>query len=117
MRRFLVVLFACLRRTCPVCLHGRMFRSHFTLNVRCPNCGVIYERAAGELSGGMAINTVVTLSIAISGAFLALFTSIDIGALIGILVALVIVFPIWFYPYARALWIGLLYLTGSIREE
>jgi hypothetical protein len=28
-----------------------------------------------------------------------------------------IAFPMWFYRYARSLWTGVLYLTGSIFED
>lgn len=102
---------------CPACHHGRMFRSRFTMNVRCPACGIVFERSAGEFSGGMAINTVVTSTIAVIGAALAFFTDIPVWPLIAAMIAVSTLFAIWFYRHARALWTGILFVTGSIREE
>lgn len=105
----------CLR--CPACERGRMFRSWFTMNVRCPVCGVIFERDAGEVTGGMAINSVATSAIAVLGASLAWFSDVPVWPLIGGLVALATLFAMWFYRHARALWAGILYLTGSMFES
>ncbi len=117
MARVLRVLLLSLLRTCPACQHGRMFRSRFTMNVRCPVCGIVFERGAGEFSGGMAINTVATSSVAVSGAALAFFTDMPVWPLIAALTLVSVAFALWFYRYARALWAGILYLTGSIRED
>jgi uncharacterized protein (DUF983 family) len=94
-----------------------MFRSFFTMNVRCPVCGVIFERDAGEVTGGIAINTIVTATMAFAGASLAFFTDIPLLPLLTILMLATIAFPLWFYRYARSLWTGVLYLTGSIFED
>lgn len=117
MVRILRVLFFSLLLICPACQHGRMFRSRFTMNVRCPVCGIVFERGAGEFSGGMAINTVATSSVAVTGAALAFFTDMPVWPLIAVLTLISVVFAIWFYRHARALWTGILYLTGSIRED
>jgi uncharacterized protein (DUF983 family) len=117
MRRIAGVLLSCARLRCPACRRGRMFRSHFTMNVRCPVCGLIFERDAGEVTGGVAINTVITALIAVSGAGLAFVTDIPLAPLLIGLVLVTILFPLWFYRYARSLWTGVIYLTGSIDEH
>ncbi|MGQ9549284.1 MAG: DUF983 domain-containing protein [Roseiflexus sp.] len=94
-----------------------MFRSRFTMNVRCPVCGVVFERGVGEFSGGMAINTVATSSVAVTGAALAFFTDLPVLPLIVTLILISTAFAIWFYRYARALWAGILFLTGSVLED
>jgi hypothetical protein len=94
-----------------------MFRGLFRMNVRCPVCGVIFERDAGEVTGGMAINAVLTATLAVSGAAVAFFTDIPILPLLATLVAATIIFPLWFYRHARGLWVAILYLTGSINED
>jgi uncharacterized protein (DUF983 family) len=94
-----------------------MFRSFFTMNVRCPVCGVIFERDAGEVTGGIAINTIVTATMTFAGASLAFFTDVPLLPLLAILMIATIAFPMWFYRYARSLWTGVLYLTGSIFED
>jgi len=94
-----------------------MFRSLFTMNVRCPVCGVIFERDVGEVTGGIAINTIVTSTLTIGGAALALFTDIPLLPLLSVLIIVTIAFPLWFYRHARGLWTGVLYLTGSMFED
>ncbi|GAB4122425.1 MAG: hypothetical protein OHK0050_32200 [Roseiflexaceae bacterium] len=94
-----------------------MFRFLFTMNVRCPVCGVIFERDAGEVTGGVAINTFVTATFTVGGAACAFFTDLPITPLLIGLVLFTILFPLWFYRHARALWTGILYLTGSMFED
>lgn len=117
MGRISRVLLCCIRLICPACQHGRMFRSYFTMNVRCPVCGVIFERDAGEVTGGIAINTVVTATFAVCGAALAFFTDIPLLPLLAGLVIATVLFPLWFYRHARGLWTGVIYLTGSMYED
>lgn len=118
MRRIVRILILGLLLTCPACQYGRMFRSRFTMNVRCPVCGVIFERDAGEVTGGMWINLTVTLTIVmLAAAYLALFTSLPVVPMIGALGLFTIVFTLFFYRHARGLWASILYLTGSIFED
>lgn len=102
---------------CPACSHGRMFRSFFTMNVRCPACGVIFERDGGEVTGAMAINITLTMFIAIMGSAMTFFTRISPMLLLSVLSVVTVLFPLWFYRYSRALWVGVIYLTGSMFEE
>jgi uncharacterized protein (DUF983 family) len=103
---------------CPACQQGRMFRSHFTMNVRCPICGVIFERDAGEVTGGMAINMSVTSLIAVvGGGLLGVLTDLPAGVLILGVGAVTVAVGLLFYRRARGLWTSILYLTGSIFED
>jgi len=94
-----------------------MFRSLFQMNVRCPVCGVVFERDAGEVTGAMAINTALMSLMAIVGAVLAIITTIPTGWLIGGTAAMMIFFGVFFYRHARAVWVGILFLTGAIFED
>jgi hypothetical protein len=94
-----------------------MFRSLFQMNVRCPVCGVVFERDAGEVTGAMAINTALMSLMAIVGAVLAIITTIPTGWLIGGTAAVMIFFGVFFYRHARAVWVGVLFLTGAIFED
>jgi uncharacterized protein (DUF983 family) len=118
MRRTLYILIYGLFLICPVCQRGKIFRSLFTINVCCPNCGVVFERDPGEVTGGMAITLVLTSTITvISGGLLALLTALPIWLLIGSLSVFTVVFGLLFYRHARGLWISFLYLTDSMFEE
>lgn len=117
MRRIVRVLLQSFLLTCPACQHGQMFRSRFKMNVRCPACGVIFERDGGEVTGALAINVTMTMGIALIGSIAAFSSEIPVLPLLSILSAIVIVFPLWFYRHARGLWIGIIYLTGSMFED
>lgn len=118
MRRTLRILTQGLLLICPACGHGRMFRSLFKMNVRCPVCGIIFERDMGEVTGGMAINvTVTSMGATIAAAYFALLTDIPALPLIGLLGAGTVAFALLFYRHARGLWAGILYLTGSMFED
>jgi uncharacterized protein (DUF983 family) len=118
MLRMLRIFLDGLLLTCPVCRRGRMFSSLFTMNRRCPNCGVIFERDVGESTGGMAITMVVTSTITvIVGGLVAMFTTFPVLPLIVILGLFTVVFGLLFYRHARGLWTSFLYLTGSMFED
>jgi uncharacterized protein (DUF983 family) len=93
-----------------------MFRGLFRMNVRCPSCGVIFERDAGEITGGIAINTLLTATIAVAFAFSIFFIDFSMPVYI-VLGGFTLVFPVVFYRHARALWTAILYLTGSMFED
>jgi uncharacterized protein (DUF983 family) len=115
--RIMHVLWLTLWLRCPACQRGQMFRSMFRMNVRCPVCGVVFERDHGEITGGMAINTVLVLVIAVVGAILSVITTYPTWLIIGGTAVVMTVVGILFYRHARALWIGILYLTGSMFED
>jgi uncharacterized protein (DUF983 family) len=117
MFRVLRVLYVTMLLRCPACQRGRMFRSLFQMNVRCPVCGVVFERDAGEVTGAMAINTALMSLMAIVGAVLAIITTIPTGWLIGGTAVVMIFFGVFFYRHARAVWVGVLFLTGAIFED
>jgi hypothetical protein len=94
-----------------------MFRSLFQMNVRCPVCGVVFERDAGEITGAMAINTALMSLMAIAGAVLAIVTDLPASWIIGGTATTMIVFGVFFYRHARAVWVGILFLTGAIFED
>jgi hypothetical protein len=95
-----------------------MFARGFTMHRACPACGLEFERASGEITGGMGVNTVVTLVlITILSLVLGLNPAIPLGPLLIGLAALAILFPIAFYRSSRGLWASFLYLTGDNAER
>jgi uncharacterized protein (DUF983 family) len=102
---------------CPRCHRGRMFGRGFTMNLRCPNCGLPFERAAGEITGGMGINISLTLAIILLIApVIGFVPSIPLVPSLLALMVFAIVFPIAFYRSSRGLWVSILYLTGDNDE-
>jgi len=84
----------------------------------CPNCGLEFEKATGEITGGMGINTVVTLLLITAGALIfGLNPAIPLLPLLSGLALFAILFPILFYRSSRGIWAGVLYLTGDNAES
>ncbi|HET9224809.1 MAG TPA: DUF983 domain-containing protein [Roseiflexaceae bacterium] len=112
------VLLAGLVLRCPRCRRGRMFESLFRMRRECPICGLQFERAVGEVTGGMAINFVVTgLVITIGSLYFGLFSRAPLSTILLSFGAFAIIFPIVFYPISRGLWASFLYLTAANDER
>jgi uncharacterized protein (DUF983 family) len=47
---------AALALRCPRCLRGRVWRSFMTMNERCPECGLVFEREPGYFTGAMVVS-------------------------------------------------------------
>jgi uncharacterized protein (DUF983 family) len=103
---------------CPQCRRGHMFESFFQMRRECPVCGLAFERAAGEVTGGMVINFVITgLVITIGSLYFGLFSRAPLSIVLLGLGAFAILFPILFYPISRGLWASILYLTAANVEH
>jgi uncharacterized protein (DUF983 family) len=103
---------------CPVCRRGKMSRGFYTLRESCPNCGVVFEKNPGEVTGGMAINMVLTsivgLGVMIWGV---LFSGFDVNLVLVGIALFTVAFGLVFHRFARGLWVGFLYITGAISER
>ncbi|HEX6961486.1 MAG TPA: DUF983 domain-containing protein [Lacipirellula sp.] len=106
-RSALEVLWRGLRLKCPKCGQGRIFRGWFTMNERCSECGRLFERAPGYLLGSIYMNYGLTAALMMAGYFILDFSGTLRGTpLLATLTALIVVFPLWFFRYARSLWIA-----------
>jgi len=106
-KRFWPLVLRSLRLRCPVCGQGRLFRGWFKMHDVCPTCGVAFEREAGFYLGSIYVNYGVTAVVVAIGYPLLLFNGVmDENRLLAMAMAFSILFPIWFFRYARALWIG-----------
>jgi uncharacterized protein (DUF983 family) len=97
-----------LRLRCPRCGVGKMFRGMFSMNERCPNCNLRYERAPGYFLGSSYINYGLT-AVAILVLYVALhywlkLSNQQLAAPLGIFC---IAFPLLFFRQARSLWLAL----------
>jgi uncharacterized protein (DUF983 family) len=118
MMRLLRALLDGLLLRCPRCHKGRMFARGFTMSRACPNCGLLFEKASGEITGGMAVNTVATLAVITVGSLVfGLNPAVPLGPLLIGLGLFAILFPIAFYRSSRGIWAGFLYMTGDNEER
>lgn len=107
------------RLRCPVCGQGKLFRGWFRMHKHCDVCGTQYEREPGYFLGSIYFNYGVTALL-----FVTVFSGLMIASRLApqslprmlhptstelrcLLAAFAILFPIWFFRYARSLWLGL----------
>jgi uncharacterized protein (DUF983 family) len=106
--RYWIILGRSLRLRCPVCGRGTLFRDWLSMNKTCPACGAVFEREPGFFLGSIYVNYGLTaLIVAIAYPILLFQGVLSQRALLAISLAFVVLFPLWFFRYARALWLGL----------
>src|SRR5699024_3261175 len=97
------------RKKCPHCGTGHLFRGWFRMIDRCRGCGLRFEREPGFFVGAYLINFAVTVILLFIGAmaFIAV-KAIDHDAsprtILIISVVIALLFPPFFYPYSRTIW-------------
>ncbi len=98
---------AALRVRCPVCTEGRPFRGWFRMRERCPACGFRYQREYGYFTGSLYFHYGAT-----AGLLTAIFLVRADGFGVPLseqwpwLVAVAVLFPAWFFRYARLFWVA-----------
>src|SRR5262245_46971871 len=113
------LLWRAARLYCPVCGRGRLFRNWFAMHPRCGECGFHYERGPGYWLGSIYVNYGLTALIVTAG-YLGFFFSeaIEPTTLLWLCVGFCFVFPLWFFRYARAVWVAVdLYFDPPRAEE
>ena len=106
--RLRVLLGRALRRRCPYCGGGGIFKGWFELRDRCPTCGVSFDREEGYFLGALAINLIVAECLAVAVVVLLMvFSDLSLIPLEAIGISLAIGLPILFYPYSQTLWMAL----------
>jgi len=97
-----------LRLRCPRCGRGRLFETWIRMTERCSECGLDIRREPGFYLGSIYFNYGVTAFI-VTAVYLAAMAE-GYGRdrrLMGATVAFCVVFPLWFFRYARSLWLGM----------
>lgn len=81
---------------------------------RCPACALAFEPEQGYFVGAIYINYAATTLIAIAG-FLVLdyYTALSLSAQLVLWGLFAVAFPVWFFRYARSLWLSVDYLCTA----
>jgi uncharacterized protein (DUF983 family) len=98
-----------LTRRCARCGGGKLFRRYWTMVDDCPTCGLHFEREDGYWGGALAINI-----IAVGGLFTVVFVAalvvtipeVPVAPLLAILVPIVVLGPILYYPFSKTVWVA-----------
>lgn len=103
-----------LRLRCPRCRNGLLFRGLLQMNAACPTCGLKLEPDDGFYLGSVYANYAAT-ALTASGAFLILvyLCGFNKDVVIWFCTAFTVLFPLWFFRYARSIWLSLMYLVSS----
>lgn len=95
------------RLRCPSCGRGAIFRGWFAMDEVCPACGRRFDRDPGYLLGSIYFNYGVTALLVVAMYFTMFFRDwLSDGQRLVVLSLFAIVFPMWFFRYARALWMA-----------
>jgi uncharacterized protein (DUF983 family) len=100
-------------RRCGRCGATDIFVDRYHLHERCPRCGYLFVREAGAFTGVMLLNFVVTLTLM----FIVLSSYVAWRGITGqtpsmwpfalVSIALSIVTPVVYYPYAWSTWVAI----------
>jgi uncharacterized protein (DUF983 family) len=97
-----------LRLRCPMCGRSKLFRSWFRMNEACAECGINFDRGPGFYLGSIYINYGLTAFVVTVGYLAMFFADVpSAGARLAILAVFCLLFPLWFFRYARSLWLAM----------
>ncbi|MFO0426063.1 MAG: DUF983 domain-containing protein [Planctomyces sp.] len=97
-----------IRLRCAMCGRGKMFRDWFRMEKACSCCGFRFGRAPGYFLGSTYINYALTAGLT-TVTYVGLHFGLGIAnrGLIPALLLFCLVFPLYFFRYARSLWLSL----------
>jgi uncharacterized protein (DUF983 family) len=97
-----------LRRRCPQCGAGSIFRDYWTLRESCPRCSYRFDREEGYFLGAYAINLIVAEFVTVAVlVYLLAGTDLSWVALEAIVIPMAVGLPILFFPFSRMFWMAL----------
>ncbi len=95
------------RLRCPQCGQTRLFANWFRMHKQCEACGLHYEREPGYFLGSIYVNYGLTALLVTVFYFLLFFTGwVSPQNALWIVTGFALIFPLWFFRYARSLWLG-----------
>ncbi len=105
--RLRTIFWRAVRLRCPACGEGQLFHGWFKMHPACSHCGFKYQREPGYFLGSIYFNYGLTALI-ITAVFFGLFLGFGISpdVLLWPLTAFCFFFPLWFFRYARSLWMA-----------
>ncbi|MDZ4819935.1 MAG: DUF983 domain-containing protein [Planctomycetota bacterium] len=113
-------LYRALRLRCPLCGRGKLFRNWIRMPENCAHCQLKFQRGPGYYLGSVYVNYGLTAVLVTIGYFALFFSEVMSNTMqLVCLVTFCVLFPLWFFRYARALWLALdLYLDpGQLDGE
>ncbi len=94
---------------CPRCGRGRVLNGLFEMRERCDDCGLVYEREAGQNWGAMVISYAVGAAIAFPLFFVLLFHRASPLMTVGVPSLVLAVIAPFSVRYSRLAWTHIMY--------
>ncbi|GMU79312.1 MAG: hypothetical protein AMXMBFR46_21050 [Acidimicrobiia bacterium] len=97
---------------CPRCGSGHLFRRYFHLVDDCPRCALHFEREEGYWVGALAVNIAIVFAIFVVAFVVILAVTVPdvpVGPTLAVLVPVMVLGPIAFYPFSKTLWMSIDY--------
>ena len=105
--RFFSIFSRCVRLRCPICGKGRLYASLIRMNSECSQCGYSFDRESGFYLGAIYFNYGLTaLIVSITYPVLVFTGSAKPQVALAICMSFAVLFPLFFFRYARSLWLG-----------
>ncbi len=76
------------------------------MNAHCPHCGVSLQREPGFFLGSIYFNYGLTALITAIAYPALMFNGVPDKYLVPATLGFALLFPLWFFRYARSLWLG-----------
>jgi uncharacterized protein (DUF983 family) len=106
MGRYFTLVWRALRLRCPMCGQGKLFRNWFGMHPACSHCGTSFVREPGFYLGSIYFNYGLTALITAVAYPAMMFNGVPDKYLVPATLAFALLFPLWFFRYARSLWLG-----------
>lgn len=115
----LTLLWRAMRRRCPRCGEGRIFRSYLKMNQRCPECDAVFWADQGEWLGPFVLDYACATAAAIAVWAVLELTAPDMRLLpeLALLGAAIVGSALLSFPFTRSLWTIFLYISGAMGER
>jgi uncharacterized protein (DUF983 family) len=91
---------------CPLCGEGRLFASWFRMVRNCSGCRFKFEREPGYFLGSIYVNYGLSVALVIVTLVTTTIWPVSTTLQVSIVAAIVAFFALWFFRYARALWLA-----------
>jgi uncharacterized protein (DUF983 family) len=107
LRKLLLLVWRAMRLRCPACGGTKLFLGWFTMHDACSACGRPFRGDAGYFLGSIYFNYGVTGMLVVAIYFAMYFGNVLTNEQrLAVLAVFVVLFPLWFFRYARALWMA-----------
>jgi hypothetical protein len=82
----------------------------------CDHCGLRYQREPGYFLGSIYFNYGLTALIVTATFFTLFLSGVSADTIVWPLALFCLLFPLWFFRYARSLWLGFDHFFDARRE-